>query len=57
MVGGLITPSTIMGNYTCNYDTKRYLVNASLIVCGIFTIIQSTGVKHPNCPSSWAPAC
>lgn len=50
MVGGLITPSTIMGNYTPNYDTRRYLINASLIVCGIFTLIQSTGVRHPKLP-------
>lgn len=34
MVGGLITPSTILSNLTPNYDTRRYLINASLIVCG-----------------------
>lgn len=34
MVGGLITPSAIMGNYTPNYETRRYLINASLIVTG-----------------------
>ena len=39
-----------MGGYTPNYDTKRYLINASLIVCGIFTLIQSYGVKHPKLP-------
>jgi xanthine/uracil permease len=39
-----------MGNYTPNYDTKRYLINASLIVCGIMTLIQSYGVKHPKLP-------
>jgi xanthine/uracil permease len=50
MVGGLITPSTIMGGYTPNYDTRRYLINASLIVCGIFTLIQSYGLKHPKLP-------
>jgi xanthine/uracil permease len=45
-----ISRSTIMGNYTPNYDTKRYLINASLIVCGIMTLIQSYGVKHPKLP-------
>ena len=35
---------------TADYDTRRYLINASLIVCGIFTLIQSYGVKHPKLP-------
>jgi xanthine/uracil permease len=45
-----VSRSTIMGNYTPNYDTKRYLINASLIVCGIMTLVQSYGVQHPRLP-------
>ena len=28
-------------------------INASIIVAGIMTIIQSTGVKHPKIPFQW----
>ena len=35
---------------SADYDTRRYLINASLIVCGIFTLIKSYGIKHPKLP-------
>ena len=53
MLIGLITPATIMANSTNDQKTKLYMINASIIVAGIMTIVQSTGIKHPKIPFQW----
>ena len=50
---GLITPATIMANNTNDQKTKLYMINASIIVAGIMTIVQSAGIKHPKLPFQW----
>ncbi|GAB4815854.1 hypothetical protein N2152v2_002900 [Parachlorella kessleri] len=59
MIGGLIVPATIVGSYTAAdvargtmtpaeaQDIKQYLISASLIICGITTMIQVTSVPLP----------
>ena len=53
MLIGLITPASILANNTNDQHVKIYLINASIIVAGIMTIIQSAGVKHPRLPFQW----
>ena len=42
-----------MANNTNDQKTKLYLINASIIVAGNMTIVQSTGIKHPRIPFQW----
>jgi len=53
MLIGLITPAQIMGGSTDDPKTKLYLINASMIVAGIMTIVQSVGIKHPKLGFQW----
>ena len=42
-----------MANNTNDQKTKLYMINASIIVAGIMTIVQSSGIKHPKLPFQW----
>ena len=42
-----------MANNTNDQKTKLYMINASIIVAGIMTIVQSAGIKHPKLPFQW----
>ena len=53
MLIGLITPASILGLNTNDNNTRLYLINASIIVAGVMTLIQSLGVKHPRIPFQW----
>ena len=53
MLIGLITPAQILGLNTNDNHTRLYLINASIIVAGVMTLVQSLGVKHPRIPFQW----
>lgn len=53
MLIGLITPAAIMGGSTDDPKTRLYMINASMIVAGFMTIVQSLGIKHPRLPFQW----
>lgn len=53
MLIGLITPASILSNNTNDQRTKLYMINASIIVAGFMTIVQSAGIKHPGLPFQW----
>lgn len=56
MIGGLITPATLIGALAFNDKTlslseaqsiQQYLISCSLIICGLTTFVQVTGLKLP----------
>jgi len=53
MLIGLITPASILGLNSNDNNTRLYLINASIIVAGLMTLVQSMGVKHPRIPFQW----
>eukprot|EP00877_Chromochloris_zofingiensis_P003759 jgi/Chrzof1/13384/Cz07g31020.t1 len=44
MAGGLITPPLLVGLLSPDADVRAYLIQASLLVCGIMTAVQVTGI-------------
>ncbi|WIA22362.1 hypothetical protein OEZ85_004671 [Tetradesmus obliquus] len=52
MAGGLVTPPLLIGLMAPRDDTatKSYLIQASLLVCGITTLIQVLGMRIPKTP-------
>ena len=53
MLIGLITPAQILSGNSDDETVKLYLINASIIVAGFMTIVQSWGIKHPRLPFQW----
>lgn len=53
MAGGLVTPPLLIGMLAPDAATKTYLVQAALLVCGITTFVQVTGVRIPRTPFQW----
>ncbi|KAF8067194.1 uapA [Scenedesmus sp. PABB004] len=53
MAGGLVTPPLLVGMLSDDPFTKSYLIQASLLVCGITTFIQVTGFDIPRTPFKW----
>lgn len=56
MIGGLISPATLVGQLAFNdptltrqeaLDIQQYLISASLIICGITTMIQVKSIPLP----------